>query len=143
ATVPETPMSFDQLPLSQPMRDAIAAAGFTAPTPIQAGTIPPLLEGRDVLGQAQTGTGKTAAFAIPLSERIDVTKKETQLLVLTPTRELAMQVAESFKKFSTEDKRLRVAAIFGGSSYQTQLRQLQQGVHIVVGTPGRVIDLIK
>ena len=143
ATVAETPMSFDQLPLSQPMRDAIAAAGFTAPTPIQAGTIPPLLEGRDVLGQAQTGTGKTAAFAIPFSERIDASKKETQLLVLTPTRELAMQVAESFKKFSTEDKRLRVAAIFGGSSYQTQLRQLQQGVHIVVGTPGRVIDLIK
>jgi ATP-dependent RNA helicase DeaD len=119
---------------------AVESSGYTTPTPIQAQTIPLLLEGRDVLGQAQTGTGKTAAFALPLLDRIDLFKKQTQVLVLTPTRELAIQVAEAFEKYAGGMRGLRVVPIYGGQDYQVQFRQLDRGVHVVVGTPGRVMD---
>ena len=102
--------------------------------------MPLLLAGRDVLGQAQTGTGKTAAFAFPMLQRIDLEQKVPQVLVLTPTRELAIQVAESFKRYAAGLKGLRVAAIYGGQDYQVQFRHLDRGVHVVVGTPGRVMD---
>lgn len=131
---------FRALGLSDDLIAAIESSGYSTPTPIQAQTIPLLLAGRDVLGQAQTGTGKTAAFALPLLERIDLLKKQTQVLVLTPTRELAIQVAEAFEKYAGSMKGLRVVPIYGGQDYQVQFRQLHRGVHVVVGTPGRVMD---
>lgn len=131
---------FAALGLNEALTKAVERSGYTVPTPIQAQTIPPLLEGRDVLGQAQTGTGKTAAFALPLLQRIDLFKKRPQVLVLAPTRELAIQVSESFEKYSEDLKGLRVVPIYGGQDYTTQLRQLNQGVHVIVGTPGRVMD---
>ena len=133
---------FRSLNLGEPILKAIEEAGYTAATPIQARAIPPLLEGRDVVGQAQTGTGKTAAFAIPLLQRIDPTQKSPQILVLAPTRELAMQVAESFRRYASGMPGVKVAAIYGGQDYQVQFRQLDRGVHVIVGTPGRVIDHI-
>jgi len=132
--------AFDELNLSGPLLEAIQNAGYTSPTPIQARAMPLLLAGRDVLGQAQTGTGKTAAFAIPMLQRIDLEQKVPQVLVLTPTRELAIQVAQSFKRYASGLKGLRVAAIYGGQDYQVQFRHLDRGVHVVVGTPGRVMD---
>ena len=129
-----------ELELSGPLLEAIQSAGYSSPTPIQARAMPLLLEGRDVLGQAQTGTGKTAAFAIPMLQRIDLEQNVPQVLVLTPTRELAIQVARSFKRYAGAQKGLRVAAIYGGQDYQVQFRQLDRGVHVVVGTPGRVMD---
>ena len=126
---------FRSLGLSDHLIAAVESAGYTTPTPIQARTIPLLLSGRDVLGQAQTGTGKTAAFALPLLERIDLHKKTPQVLVLTPTRELAIQVAESFEKYAQGLRGLRVVPIYGGQDYQIQFRHLDQGVHVVVGTP--------
>lgn len=131
---------FRPLGLSEGLLTAVESSGYTTPTPIQAQTIPLLLEGRDVLGQAQTGTGKTAAFALPLLDRIDLFKKQTQVLVLTPTRELAIQVAEAFEKYAGGMRGLRVVPIYGGQDYQVQFRQLDRGVHVVVGTPGRVMD---
>jgi ATP-dependent RNA helicase DeaD len=131
------------LTLSGPLLEAIQNAGYASPTPIQARAMPPLLEGRDVLGQAQTGTGKTAAFAIPSLQRIDLNQKVPQILVLTPTRELAIQVAQSFKRYAGGAKGLRVVAIYGGQDYQVQFRALDSGVHVVVGTPGRVMDHIR
>jgi ATP-dependent RNA helicase DeaD len=133
----------DELNLSGPLLEAIQNAGYASPTPIQARAMPLLLEGRDVLGQAQTGTGKTAAFAIPMLQRIDVDQNVPQVLVLTPTRELAIQVAQSFKRYAAGLKGLRVAAIYGGQDYQVQFRHLDRGVHVVVGTPGRVMDHIR
>jgi ATP-dependent RNA helicase DeaD len=133
-------LTFQQLNLSAPLLQAIESAGYTTATPIQARAIPLLLEGRDVLGQAQTGTGKTAAFAIPLLERIDPAQRVPQVLVLTPTRELAIQVAESFERYASGLPGLRVVPIYGGQDYQVQFRQLDRGVHVVVGTPGRVMD---
>jgi len=132
--------SFRDLALIAPLHEALEQAGYEVPTPIQAATIPFLLEGRDVLGQAQTGTGKTAAFALPLLSRIDLNCNSTQVLVLTPTRELAIQVADSFKRYAKCMKGLRVAPIYGGQAYSTQINQLQRGLHVVVGTPGRVMD---
>lgn len=132
--------SFRDLKLSESIIQAVESSGYTVPTPIQARTIPLLLAGRDVLGQAQTGTGKTAAFAIPMLERIDVQQKSPQVLVLAPTRELAIQVAEAFERYATGMPGLRVVPIYGGQDYQTQFRQLDRGVHVVVGTPGRVMD---
>ncbi len=131
--VPE--VTFRSFALSEPLQQAIERSGYTHPTPIQARTIPLLLEGRDVLGQAQTGTGKTAAFALPLLERIDVQVRQPQVLVLTPTRELAIQVAESFEKYAHHLRGLRVVPIYGGQDYQIQFRELDRGVQIVVGTP--------
>ena len=114
--------------------------GFVNPTPIQQAAIPPLLEGRDVLGQAQTGTGKTAAFGLPALARLDVESKATQVLVLAPTRELALQVAEAFTDFAGERSAVSIVAIFGGAPYGPQLQALRRGAQVVVGTPGRVID---
>ncbi len=137
--VASTP-SFRDLELIAPLHEALEQAGYETPTPIQAATIPYLLQGRDVLGQAQTGTGKTAAFALPLLSRIELSNASTQVLVLTPTRELAIQVADSFKRYAKCLKGLRVAPIYGGQAYSTQINQLQRGLHVVVGTPGRVMD---
>jgi ATP-dependent RNA helicase DeaD len=134
---------FDDLGLSGPLLDAIRSAGYSAATPIQARAIPLLLAGRDVLGQAQTGTGKTAAFALPMLSRIELQREVPQVLVLTPTRELAIQVAEAFRRYASGLPGLRVAAIYGGQDYHTQFRQLDRGAHVVVGTPGRVMDHVK
>ncbi len=135
-----TSPSFRDLELIAPLHEALEKAGYEIPTPIQAATIPHLLAGRDVLGQAQTGTGKTAAFALPLLSRIDLNQNTTQVLVLAPTRELAIQVADSFKRYAKCMKGLRVAPIYGGQAYSTQIHQLERGLHVVVGTPGRVMD---
>ncbi|UZE95991.1 DEAD/DEAH box helicase [Alkalimarinus alittae] len=133
-------LSFDQLELAEPLLRAVKEAGYEVPSPIQAESIPHLLNGHDLLGQAQTGTGKTAAFALPLLSRIDLSQKSPQLLVLAPTRELAIQVAEAFQTYARYMKGFHVLPIYGGSSYDGQLRQLKRGVHVVVGTPGRVMD---
>ena len=135
--------SFAHLSLSDDVQKAIATAGYKVPSPIQAAVIPHLLDGRDLIGQAQTGTGKTAAFALPLLSQIDCKNRNVQVLVLAPTRELAMQVADSFSKYADNVDRFSVAAIYGGQDYEPQLRQLRRGVQVVVGTPGRVIDHIR
>ena len=132
--------SFETFGLAAPLLRAVQEVGYEAPTPIQAESIPPLLEGHDLLGQAQTGTGKTAAFALPLLSRIDVNQRDPQLLVLAPTRELAIQVAEAFQTYARYMKNFHVVPIYGGQSYDIQLRQLKRGAHVVVGTPGRVMD---
>lgn len=138
------PEDFSDFGLSQPLLKAIDQSGYTEPTPIQAQMIPSVMEGRDVIGQAQTGTGKTAAFALPLLNRLRPGRKASpQILVLAPTRELALQVADSFKKYGTYINNLKVLAIYGGEEYSGQLRQLSKGVNIVVGTPGRVMDHIR
>src|SRR5580698_6579655 len=133
-------MSFRDLGLSEAVLRALTDVGYESPSPIQAATIPVLLSGTDMLGQAQTGTGKTAAFALPALTRIDLAKHEPQVLVLVPTRELALQVAEAFLKYAAHLKGFHVLPIYGGQSYQPQLNALRRGVHVVVGTPGRVID---
>jgi ATP-dependent RNA helicase DeaD len=132
--------SFRDLALSEPVLRALIDVGYESPSPIQAATIPVLLSGADMLGQAQTGTGKTAAFALPALTRIDLSQHEPQVLVLVPTRELALQVAEAFLKYAAHLKGFHVLPIYGGQSYQPQLNALRRGVHVVVGTPGRVID---
>jgi len=132
--------TFAELNLQPELLRAVQDAGYETPSPIQAQTIPLLLGGRDVLGQAQTGTGKTAAFALPLLSRIDLSQKTPQVMVLAPTRELAIQVAEAFKTYARHLKGFNVLPIYGGQSYDIQLRQLKRGVHVVVGTPGRVMD---
>jgi ATP-dependent RNA helicase DeaD len=137
-----TNTTFAELGLSQAVLSAVADMGFTNATPIQAEAIPVLLSGKDIIGQAQTGTGKTAAFGIPLLERMDTTSKSVQALILCPTRELCLQVAEEMKKLSAHVKGVQVLAIFGGDSYDRQIRGLKTGANIVVGTPGRVIDHI-
>ncbi len=137
-TSPE--LGFQDLALAEPLLRAVKEAGYEVPSPIQAQSIPHLLEGHDLLGQAQTGTGKTAAFALPLLSNIDLSQKSPQLLVLAPTRELAIQVAEAFQTYARYMKGFHVLPIYGGSSYDGQLRQLKRGVHVVVGTPGRVMD---
>jgi ATP-dependent RNA helicase DeaD len=132
--------SFQDLGLTEPVLRALADVGYESPSPIQAETIPVLLAGRDMLGQAQTGTGKTAAFALPALSKIDLTRHEPQVLVLVPTRELALQVSEAFLRYAAHLKGFHVLPIYGGQSYQPQLNALRRGVHVVVGTPGRVID---
>jgi ATP-dependent RNA helicase DeaD len=134
------PVGFDQLGLPESILQAIRDQGYEQPSPIQAEAIPHLLEGRDILGQAQTGTGKTAAFAMPLLTRVDPNNRAPQLLILAPTRELAIQVAEACQQYSKHIKGLNVLPIYGGQSYTIQLKQLQRGAQIVVGTPGRVMD---
>jgi ATP-dependent RNA helicase DeaD len=133
-------VSFQDLDLPEPLLRALKDVGYETPSPIQAETIPTLLEGRDLLGQAQTGTGKTAAFALPMLARLDLKKKQPQLLVLAPTRELAIQVAEAFQSYAHYLQDFHVLPIYGGQSYEIQLRQLKRGVQVVVGTPGRVMD---
>jgi len=133
-------MGFDQLGLPENLLRSLIAVGYETPSPIQASTIPPLLAGRDVLGQAQTGTGKTAAFALPVLARIDPAQVAPQALVLTPTRELAIQVAEAFQRYAAQVPGFNVLPIYGGQSYGPQLHALRRGVHVIVGTPGRVID---
>jgi ATP-dependent RNA helicase DeaD len=133
-------LSFADLALTPPLLKALGDVGYESPSPIQAATIPPLLEGRDLLGQAQTGTGKTAAFALPILARIDLNQGIPQALVLAPTRELAIQVAEAFQKYATHLPGFHVLPIYGGQAYGSQLHALKRGVHVVVGTPGRIID---
>ena len=135
-----TPPTFAAMNLAPPLLKAVEDVGYEQPSPIQAEAIPALLEGHDLLGQAQTGTGKTAAFALPLLSRLDLSRREPQILVLTPTRELAIQVAEAFQTYARHLKDFHVMPIYGGQSYEVQLRQLRRGVHVVVGTPGRVMD---
>jgi ATP-dependent RNA helicase DeaD len=139
----EPVITFGDLDLIEPLQQALRNVGYEKPSPIQLQAIPHLLAGKDLLGVAQTGTGKTAAFALPLLSRIDLSKKKPQILVLAPTRELAIQVAEAFKTYAREMKGFQVLPIYGGQEYGTQLRQLDRGVHVVVGTPGRMMDHIR
>ncbi|MGR9046031.1 MAG: DEAD/DEAH box helicase [Gammaproteobacteria bacterium] len=132
--------TFRDLALIEPVLKALDDVGYESPSPIQAQTIPYLLQGKDVLGQAQTGTGKTAAFALPILSRIDIKKADPQVLVLAPTRELAIQVAEAFQRYAARLKGFHVLPIYGGQDYTTQLRQLKRGPQVIVGTPGRVMD---
>jgi ATP-dependent RNA helicase DeaD len=134
-------LSFHSLGLSEARVRHLEKVGFTVPTAIQTQAIPHLLSGRDVVGQAQTGTGKTAAFSLPILERINLNHGAVQTLILTPTRELAIQVYQSIRAFN-HDKRLHVLPIYGGQSIDIQIRRLQRGAQIVVGTPGRVLDLL-
>ncbi|MCH2556802.1 MAG: DEAD/DEAH box helicase [Alcanivorax sp.] len=133
-------MSFDTLGLPESLLGAIARLGFETPSPIQERSIPALLEGRDLLGQAQTGTGKTAAFGLPLLARLDPQLKAPQMLVLAPTRELALQVAEALETFAYGLPGITVTPIYGGGGYRDQLRALKSGSQVIVGTPGRVMD---
>ncbi len=136
-------MQFSELGLPEPIVRAAAEAGYTDATSIQSEAIPILNAGHDLVACSQTGTGKTAAFAMPLLAKLDLEKKVPQLLVLTPTRELAIQVAEAFEQYGSGLKKLRVLAVYGGAAYQPQLSALHRGVHVIVGTPGRLIDHIK
>lgn len=137
----DTPLpAFRDLALAEPVLKAVENAGYETPSPIQAQIIPFMLDGRDVLGQAQTGTGKTAAFALPILSKIDLNLKAPQVLVLAPTRELAIQVAEAFQGYASQLNGFHVLPIYGGQDYSIQLRQLRRGVHVIVGTPGRVMD---
>ena len=133
-------ISFKQFGLSENLLKAINDVGYEAPSPIQLKTIPILLAGKDMVGQAQTGTGKTAAFALPMLEKIDYKSKQVQALVLTPTRELAIQVAEAFHTYAKHIGSIRVLPIYGGQSISQQIRHLRSGVQVIVGTPGRVMD---
>jgi ATP-dependent RNA helicase DeaD len=139
----DTRVSFDQMSLAEPILKAVRKAGYETPSPIQERSIPPLLEGKDLLGVAQTGTGKTAAFSLPLLSRLDESVKGAQILVLAPTRELALQVAEAMEGFAENLPRLRVVAVYGGTGYGEQIREFKRGTQVVVGTPGRVMDHIE
>lgn len=134
---------FKNLQLSQPVLQALNDIGYEKPSPIQASAIPLLIQGDDVLGQAQTGTGKTAAFALPILSKIDLKLRHPQCLVLAPTRELAIQVAEAFQSYAAHMEKFHVLPIYGGQEYGQQIRNLKRGVHVVVGTPGRVMDHIR
>jgi len=136
-------VAFNDLGLSQPVLKALNDVGYEIPSPIQAQTIPLMLAGSDVLGQAQTGTGKTAAFALPILSRLDLSKADPQVMVLAPTRELAIQVAEAFQTYANHIKGFHVLPVYGGQEYGGQIRALKRGVHVVVGTPGRVMDHIR
>jgi len=143
SSLPETEITFESLNLAEPITKALEGLGYEKPSPIQARTIPLLLEGRDVVGLAQTGTGKTAAFALPVLSKLaeaDERHDSPQVLVLAPTRELALQVAEAFTSYAAHIPSVSVVPVYGGSSYGPQLAGLRRGATIVVGTPGRVID---
>ncbi len=131
---------FASLGLSEASLRAIAAMGFDTATSVQAATIPPIMAGRDVIGQSETGSGKTAAFCIPAVERIDPARNATQVLILVPTRELATQVAGEVRKLAGQGTRVRSFAVYGGAAYEPQFAELRRGVHILVGTPGRLVD---
>ncbi|MEM9568640.1 MAG: DEAD/DEAH box helicase, partial [Cyanobacteria bacterium P01_E01_bin.34] len=139
ATVPQ----FAEFPLAEPILRAIADVGYESPSPIQAQTLPPLLEGRDLVGQAQTGTGKTAAFSLPLLSNLDISRREPQILVLAPTRELAIQVADSMQSYGRHLSGFKITTLYGGMSIGQQIRDLRHGVHVVVGTPGRLLDHLR
>src|SRR5690625_2613995 len=141
AALPDGGPTFAGLDLPAELLATIGALGFTTPTEIQAATIPALLAGRDVTGVAQTGTGKTAAFALPMLARLDPAARRVQALVLVPTRELAIQVADAIESMTPRGL-ARVLAIYGGAPYGPQLRGLGAGAQVVVGTPGRVIDML-
>jgi ATP-dependent RNA helicase DeaD len=134
---------FRDLNLDAAVLQALTDVGYEVPTPIQAATIPPLLAGADLLGQAQTGTGKTAAFALPVLSKIDTGRAQPQALVLVPTRELAIQVAEAFQSYAAHIRGFHVLPIYGGQSYTPQIKGLKRGAHVVVGTPGRIMDHMK
>ena len=134
---------FRDLNLDAAVLQALADVGYEVPTPIQAATIPPLLSGVDLLGQAQTGTGKTAAFALPVLSKIEIGRAQPQALVLVPTRELAIQVAEAFQSYAAHMRGFHVLPIYGGQSYTPQIKGLKRGAHVIVGTPGRIMDHMK
>lgn len=138
-----TEIKFSDLNLPENILTTLTQIGYQTPTPIQIQAIPNILEGRDILGMAQTGTGKTAAFALPILANINLKQKDPQVLVLAPTRELAIQVSEAFKDFAKNITGLGVLAIYGGADYSPQIKALKRGVHVVVGTPGRIMDHIK
>jgi ATP-dependent RNA helicase DeaD len=140
ADEPREQQKFSDLGLDDAVLKALKDVGYETPSAIQAATIPPLLAGRDVVGLAQTGTGKTAAFALPILSRLDLTQKTPQALVLAPTRELALQVCEAFEKYAAHLRGVHVLPVYGGQGYGIQLSALRRGVHIVVGTPGRIMD---
>lgn len=138
-------VTFDQLGLSAPILRAVQEAGYTAPTPIQRDAIPPVLQGRDIIGCAQTGTGKTAAFCLPLLQRIDATagdEPKIRALVVTPTRELAAQIGASIKTYGKHLKDIWHTVIFGGVKDKPQIRELKEGIDVLVATPGRLLDLM-
>ena len=139
----ETKMTFKDLGLPEFILNAVADLGFETPSPIQQICIPHLLEGRDVLGMAQTGSGKTAAFSLPILAKIDPTEKHPQLLVMAPTRELAIQVADACEQFVKYAKGINIVTLYGGQRYDIQLRALKQGAQVVVGTPGRILDHLR
>lgn len=137
---PDAGPTFAELGLDDTVLKALRDVGYESPSPIQAATIPPLMAGQDVVGLAQTGTGKTAAFALPILSRLDLKQKTPQALVLAPTRELALQVCEAFEKYAAHQRGVHVLPVYGGQGYGVQLSALRRGVHIVVGTPGRIMD---
>lgn len=139
----DTPQSFADLALCPALLETIREIGYESPSPIQAASIPHLLAGRDILGQAQTGTGKTAAFALPILNRIDISRRVPQALILAPTRELAIQVAEAFQTYARHLDGFHILPVYGGQGMGQQLRQLARGVHVIVGTPGRVMDHLR
>src|ERR671919_369827 len=145
-STPAAPVSFTSLGLPRELTEVVAALGYEEPTPVQRETIPLLLAGKDLLGQAATGTGKTAAFALPMLQRIeeagDAGRRQPSGLILVPTRELAMQVAEAVHKYARGSK-LTVLPLYGGASMSQQMRALDRGVDVVVATPGRALDHIK
>ena len=136
------PIRFEDLGLSEPTLRAIGELGYEEPTPIQARTIARMLEGVDLIAQAQTGTGKTAAFALPIIERLEAGHRSPQALVMTPTRELAVQVAEAFHAYG-KFNHVTILPVYGGQPIERQLRALDRGVQVVVGTPGRLLDHIR
>ena len=138
--IPAKPQGFASFGFAPELLDALTAIGYQEPSPIQKAAIPELLLGRDLVGQAQTGTGKTAAFALPMLAALDAEQRTPQVLVLTPTRELAIQVADAFKSYAANMPHLRVLPLYGGSDFRDQIVRLKRGVQIVVGTPGRVMD---
>ncbi|MCB1214329.1 MAG: DEAD/DEAH box helicase, partial [Deltaproteobacteria bacterium] len=136
-------LNFAELGLSSPLLANLKKIGYQSPSPIQAKSIPYLLKGQDLVGQAQTGTGKTAAFALPLLSRLNFEQREPSILVLTPTRELAIQVAKAFQVYGSSLKKLKALPVYGGASMREQIQQLKKGVDIVVGTPGRLMDHLR
>lgn len=135
-------IKFDEFAISKELKQAIADIGYEEATPIQSEAIPVILEGKDVIGLAQTGTGKTAAFAIPAIEKIDITNDKTQAVIMCPTRELAIQVAEEINKFIAHKRKIKILPIYGGQPIDRQITALRRGVHIIIATPGRLVDHI-
>ncbi len=133
-------MIFDELNLNEKTKKALKVAGYVNPTPIQEQSIPTILEGRDLIGQSKTGTGKTASYSLPMIETIEANNKKVQAIVLCPTRELALQVADEVRKFLKYQEGIKTIAIYGGQSIETQIKMLKKGVQIVIGTPGRMMD---
>ena len=136
-----TVTTFDDFNISNKIKKALADMGFKRPSPIQALTIPEALKGKDIIGQAQTGSGKTVAFAVPLLQKIFIKDKSPQAIILCPTRELCIQVAGEIKKVGSHIKNLKILPVYGGQPIGRQIRVLNKGVHVVVGTPGRVMNL--